>query len=306
MKLSTLLRATLAALTLLAAGCATDPNALPPDNPLKPEETRAREQRLAADALYKAARQSLDSSDFNTAVTRYNQIALRFPFSDFATQADLEKVYALYRNYQPEQALSAADKFLKEHPRHAAADYVQYLKGLINSNRDQGLSGFLGLDTTKEEVSYARRAFDDFSLLTQKYPNSPYSGDARQRMIDLRNQIAQHELHVVRFYVRRGAYVAAAKRAEQIISQYPGAPATLEALQLLEDSYRASGLNDQADDARKLLEAQRAQPPAKSDYPLPERKPGFFGRLFGSKAPSAPVPAAVVEQTPPLAAQMSP
>ena len=272
--------AVVAALALTVAACSSDPKKLPPDNPFKtgPQKNQ-RELRAEASTLYKAARESLDSGDYTAAITRYDQIAARYPFTDYATQADLERVWALYRSYDPEKALSSADRFLREHPRHPSVDYVQYVKGLINFDRDEGFSGALGLDTTKEDVSNARRSFDDFALLVQKYPTSRFAGDSRQRMIWLRNRLAQHDMHVVRFYVKRGAYVAAAKRAEQVVTQYPGAPVALEALQVMEKSYRELGLAQQAEDAKKLIDAQVAVLPANE-----KPKEGFFARYLFNKS----------------------
>ncbi len=286
-----------AALVASLCACSSDPNRPAPNNPFKPEQNSAREQRLQAGELYRLARTALDSSDFGSAVQRYNQIALRFPFTDYAVQAQLEKVYALQRNYQYDEALTEADRFLRDYPRHAHADYIQYLKGIINSERDKSFSASLGFDTRARDVSNLRRAFDDFALLVQKYPDSRYVGDGRQRMVALRNRIAEHELTVVEYYVRRGALVAAAKRAEQIVSQYPGAPATLRALELLSESYAGLGMKDQAADARRLRKAQQATAPAQllaalnneeppSATPI-EEKPGFFKRLFTPGAEAA-------------------
>lgn len=283
MKFSIFSRAALIALTLLATACASHPDKdyIPPDNPLNPKSNEARLQKLNEDALYKAAHQALESSDFSTAIKRYDDVTTRFPFSEYATQSELERTYAYYRNYQPDQATISADHFLRDHPRHPAVDYVQYLKGLIDSDRtSEGFSGMLGLDATKEDISDSRSAFDDFAVLVQKYPNSIYAGDARQRMVYLRNRIAQHELHIVRFYVKRRAYIAAAKRAEAIVTQYPGAPATIDALRLLITSTTALGLKDQAADAQRLLQAQLAAPAIKSDYPALVQKPGLLARLF--------------------------
>ncbi|AXQ30778.1 outer membrane protein assembly factor BamD [Solimonas sp. K1W22B-7] len=277
------LKLTLAA-ALLVAGCSSDPNRLPPTNPFKPEQRSAREMRLEASQLYKAARESLDTSDFSTAIERYDRLVQRFPFSDYATQAQLEKVYAQYRNYDHDGALAGAERFLREHPRHAGAAYIQYIKGLTNFDREEGLSDMLGLDATQKDMGYSRRSFDDFGLLVQKYPNSPYAADARQRMVQLRNQIADSEMHAVRFYMKRGAWIAAAKRSEQIISQYPGAPVSLEALQTMEQSYRALDLNPQADEAAKLLAANR-----------------HLGAAAATPPPPKPVPAAVVPVTEPVA-----
>lgn len=319
MKSSNLLRVAFTALALAIAACSSTPakdsgkdkdktaqdKPLPPVNPFRADsadKVAAQERKLGAEGLYRQARLALDSSDFSTAISRYSQIAARFPFTEYATQADLERVYALYRSFQPDDALTAADKFLKEHPRHPAADYVQYIKGLVNTSRDEGLSGTFGLDNTKEDVSYLRRSFDDFSLLAQKYPNSQYAGDARQHMIDLRNRIAQHDLHIVHYYVKRGAFIAAAKRSEQILLQYPGAPATVEAMQILEKCYLQMGLKDQAADVHKLLLAQQAMPTPQTDYPIAPKKPGFFAGLFSSskthETPPAPGAPAAIQVVP--------
>lgn len=292
-------RAIYAVLLALLSACASDSSLPPPVNPLRPDDHKQRELRLEAEELYKLARRSLDSSDFASAQQRYGQILLRFPFSDIATQSQLESIYAKYRSFDPDGALSTADRFLKEHPRHPSSDYVYYLKGLINFQRGDALFDWL-VDPSKQDVNYARRAFDDFSLMTQRYPNSRYGADARLRMIHLRNQIAEHEMHVVRYYVRRGAHVAAAKRAERIIAEYPGAPATLEALAVLEDSYRAMELTAQADDIKRLRAANPVpetgtakQPAATADFELQP------GAVVQEISPTPPRPSELPESPAP-------
>lgn len=260
------------------AGCASKRDgALPPDNPFRDQRLSQRELRLEASQLYRAARQSLESSDFATAISRYDRLIARYPFSAFSTQAELERIYAYYRNFEHDRALAAADRFLRDHPRHEANDYVQYLKGLINQSRGQGFLANLGVDTSKGDVSHARRAFDDFAVLVQRYPDSPYVGDARQRMIYLRNLIARHELHVVRFYVRRGAFLAAARRAEQIAANYPETPAAAEALALMERSYRSLGLEEHAEATRRLLAGNGL--PTAADLGAAKVEPNWFYRM---------------------------
>lgn len=269
MKSSSALQLAAAALasSLLLAGCSSDAKREPGSKPFNPFKDRdrlgnrgpvsERELKLEADQLYRLARQSLESSDYAEAQLRYDALIERYPFTDHAVQAELEKIYALHREYKPDEALQAADRFLREHPRHVRADYVQYLKGVINAERDAGLLSALPIDDSKKDVGNSRRAYDEFSLLLQKYPASRYAEDARARMIALRNRIADNEMHVVRYYQRRGAHLAAAKRAEQVIAQYPGAPATVDALKTLRNSYRELGLSQQAQDAERLLSAQK-------------------------------------------------
>lgn len=213
------------------------------------------ELRQEADLLYRDARKSLDSASYTEAIAKYDRLIARYPFSDYGTQGELERIFAQYKGYQSDEAAASADRFLRDHPRHPKADYVQYLKGLIDFDRNNSVMSYLPIDSSRSDVSSEKLAFNDFALLAQKYPSSRYLGDARKRMIYLRDRIAQHELSVVRYYQRRGAYLAAAKRAEAIVSDFPGAPATGTALQLMEESYRAMGLNREADEARKLLAA---------------------------------------------------
>ncbi|SFF38500.1 Beta-barrel assembly machine subunit BamD [Fontimonas thermophila] len=284
--------AAIAAVAAILVGCSADPDRPPPTNPFRPEQTSAREQRLQAAELYRLARRTLESNDFAGAIQRYSQLSLRFPFTDYAIQGQVEKIYALYRNYQPDEALAEADRFLRDYPRHEHVAYVQYIKGLVNFDRDRGLSDALGLDTVRRDTSNLRRAFDDFALLVQRYPQSPYVGDARARMIWLRNRLAAHELTIVEYYMRRGAYIAAAKRAEQIIAQYPGAPATLTALDLLAASYDALGLREQAGDARKLRQAYLATAPREILPQERQERRGFWSRWFGSDRGVEPPPPA--------------
>lgn len=306
-----------AALALALAACSSNPEKdgkkrLPPDpdrptvfdrdgqDPLAKRREDRRLAQMDAEQLYRRGRRDLDSSDFAGAIEDYDVLSERHPFSDYATQGELERIYALYRNFEPERATSSADRFLREHPRHPSVDYIYYLKGLINFHRDESPMNILPVDDSKSDVTSQRRAFDDFALLIQKYPGSRYAGDAYARMVYIRNRLASHELNVVDFYVRRGAFVAAAKRAEQVIALYPGTPASYRALEMLVDCYSLAGLEQQSADARKLLAAQNqdivraftgASPGALTvatadvssfgpgEPPPPAAKPGLMGRI---------------------------
>ena len=302
------------ALAFLVTACSSNPDrkdgpTSDPDrpsvfkDPQDPLAKRREERRLAqldAEQLYRRARRDLDSSDFAGAIESYDILSTRHPFSDYTTQGELERIYAQYRNFDPDRALSSADRFLREHPRHPAVDYVHYIKGLTNFNRDESPMNLLPVDDTRSDVTSQRRAFDDFALLIQKYPGSKYASDAYSRMIFIRNRLATHELHVVDFYVRRGAYVAAAKRAEQIIGLYPSTPATYRALEVLVECYQLAGLEQQAKDAQRLLAAQDpkliaaltqvspadlAEAAARAEAAPSNEKPGVMAKIAGFFSP---------------------
>ncbi|EIT68850.1 outer membrane protein assembly factor BamD [Hydrocarboniphaga effusa] len=260
--------------------------------------------KAEAAALYRLARKDLDSSQWQSAIAYYEDLSKRYPFTEIATQGEIERIYALYRNSDSDRALSAADKFMREHPRNGHIDYVLYLKGLTEFYRDPSFSSMLGVQSYLGDVSADSRAFDNFSMLIQRFPDSRYRSDARERMVYLRNKIALHEVGVVRFYVKRGAYIAAAKRAEQVIAQYPGAPATFEALELMESAYRRAGLNEQADDAARLLAGQPNPGAAVLDLGGTEKAPWWKRLLGGSDNADVPDSTAVPppEGTTPAAA----
>jgi len=307
--------ARLAAIGLLLAGCNSNPARIDrPENPFKTAQEGPggaksplsdHELRQQAGELYRRARDALADSDYTVAITRYDALISRYPFSDYSTQAELEKIYAQYKSFQSDDAVTAADRFLRAHPRNPNADYVMYLKGVTDFERDQGLMDAIMPNNSKRDIGNQLRAFEDFALLVKRYPDSRYIGDARRRMMYARNRIANHALSVAQFYVARGAYVAAAKRASDIIAEYPGAPATAEALKILQRSYAKIGLDQEAKDAATVI-ALNSDTVEYTDAP----KPGVMMASEVAVAPpkhktkskKAPAATAVAESTAPGAA----
>lgn len=215
-------------------------------------ESRALE-RAEAETIYNTARGFLISGDPTRALELYREVQSRFPFSKYATQSELETITAHYQAFEYDAALAAADRFVKQHPRHPHIAYVYYLRGLINYDRVGGDS-IVGGDKTKRDPTYLRQAFTDFNLLIQNFPDSPYNKDAQLRMIEIKHRLAAHELHIAEYYLRRRAWVAASRRAESIISRYQGADSVPRALEIMEHSYRMLGLEELAQDARTILQ----------------------------------------------------
>ena len=217
------------------------------------------EKKASPDVLYKRARHDLNSNDFNAAIKIYEQLTARFPFTDEARQARLDLIYAYYRAGERESATDAAETFIRENPTHPRVDYAWYVKGLVEFERTPNVIEHLfRADLTQRPPSTARKAFAAFKTVVEQYPKSEYAHDSLQRMIYLRNRLASYEVHVARYYFKRGAYVAAAQRCKGAIEQYDGAPALREALQIMIESYDRLNLQPLAAQTRQVYEANYA------------------------------------------------
>jgi outer membrane protein assembly factor BamD len=208
----------------------------------------------SAQKLYNAAKEELDSGGYERAVKLYEKLEARYPYGQYAQQAQIEIAYAYYKEKEPASAIAAADRFIKLYPNHPNLDYAYYLKGLANFNEDLGIMGPLaGQDLTERDPKAARESFDTFKELIQRFPDSKYVPDARQRMTYLINALAAHEVHVARYYMKRGAYLAAANRAQTAMKTFPQAPANEEGLVIMVRAYDALGMNDLRSDAERVL-----------------------------------------------------
>lgn len=207
------------------------------------------------EVLYQEAREALDNRRYGDAIDRYRTLTTRFPFGRHAEQAQLDMAYAMYRANQPEQAISTLDRFIRTYPTHPNVDYAWYLKGLVNYDQAMGfLRRLFPGQVVDRDQEMVRRAFQDLQELTRRYPQSRYVPDARQRMVFLRNAMADYEITVGEYYYRRGAHIGAINRARYVLEFYPGAPAKVDALDLLTRSYEAMGIDDLAEDTRLVLE----------------------------------------------------
>lgn len=208
----------------------------------------------SAARLYTEAKGELDSGNYDQAIKYYESLESRYPYGRYAQQAQIEIAYAYFKQGEAASASAAIDRFLKLHPNHPNADYARYLKGLVWFNEDQGLLGKLAdQDPTERDPRAARDSFDSFRELVKSFPDSKYTPDGLQRMRYLVNALAGHEVHVARYYMKRGAYVAAANRAQYAVKEYPQAPALEEALFILVKAYDALHMNDLRDDSDRVL-----------------------------------------------------
>jgi outer membrane protein assembly factor BamD len=208
----------------------------------------------SAAKLYRDAKEALDSGSYEQAIKLYETLEARFPYGRYSQQAQLEVAYTYYKQNETVPAVAAAERFIKLHPNHPNVDYAYYLKGLVYYNDDMGLMGRLSRqDRTERDPKTLREAFDAFKDLVQRFPESKYAPDARARMRYLVNALAFHEVHVARYYMKRGAYLAAANRAQYALKNYPEAPAQEDALRIMVQAYDALRMTELRDDAERIL-----------------------------------------------------
>ncbi len=230
-----------AAVALLAAGCRSH---------------RGDEAKSGPEVIYAKAQKDMKNSNYKDAIKQLETLQSRFPFSDAARQAQLDLIYAYYKDHETDPAVDAADTFIRENPTNPRTDYAYYMKGLVYFERPANfMERWFHVDLSRRPPINSKKSYDSFDELIKKYPHSIYAADARQRMIFLRNRLADFELYVARYYMRRGAYVGALNRAKFCVENYDGAPAVQGAMQVLVNAYRALGMTDLASNVEKVYVA---------------------------------------------------
>ncbi len=230
----------LALLLALFAGCSSTP--------------KDAESQWSAERLYAEAKEESSLGNYERAGKLYERLEGRASGTALAQQAQIERAYMLYKGADKAQALSVLERFIKLHPTSAALDYALYLQGLINFNDNLGLLGNLSRqDLAERDQQAARDSYQSFKQLTDQFPQSLYADDSRVRMNYIVNSLAAYEVHVARYYYRRGAYVAAANRAQTVVTDFQQTPAAQEALFIMSQSYDRLGLTELRDDADRVL-----------------------------------------------------
>jgi outer membrane protein assembly factor BamD len=236
-------RMTLLAAALALSACASKNNVDPTAN-------------WSPNRIYSEAMDERNSGNYEKAIGLFEKLEGRAAGTPLAQQAQLEKAFAHYKAGEQPQAVATLDRFIRLHPTSPALDYALYLRGLVNFNDNLGLFGSLARqDLSERDQKAAKVSFESFKELAERFPDSRYAPDARLRMTYIINSLAQSEVHVARYYLQRGAHVAALNRAQQAVTDYQGVPAAEEALFIMVQAYEALNMTDMATDTRRVLEA---------------------------------------------------
>lgn len=227
--------------------------------------------------IYQIAHKSMTDSNWAKAELNFRKLIAQYPYGPYTEQALMETAYAQYKSGKTDDAVSTIDRFLRTYPTQRNVAYMYYLRGLANSGRDTVfLQKVWKLDPSRRDLATPVQAYSDFNLLTERYPNSRYSVDARQRMVTLRNLFARHEMDSALYYLRRDAWVSAASRAKYLLETYPQSEYQNDAVAVLGEAYTHLGNETLAADARRVLQQNEPTHPWLSgdwpDYPSSIRK----------------------------------
>jgi outer membrane protein assembly factor BamD len=267
----------LAVLSLLLAACNTTPK----------DETAG----MSVDKLYAEAKEEAGAGNYERAGKLYERLEGRAAGTLLSQQAQLERAYINFRTGEKAQALAIVERFIKLHPTSPAFDYALYLQGVINFNDNLGIFGNLAnQDLSERDQQASRDSYQSFKQLSEQFPRSKYTPDAQVRMRYIVNSLAAYEVHVARYYYRRGAYLAAVNRAQQTLQEFQQAPAAEEALSIMMQSYDKLGLVQLRDDAARVL---------RRNYP----NSGFLAAAPAAAAAPAPAPATTPAAAPASAAK---
>jgi outer membrane protein assembly factor BamD len=208
----------------------------------------------SAQKLYGEAKDAMAAGTWDKAIKYLEKLEARYPYGRFAQQAQLDIAYVYWKSGERASAIAATDRFIKLYPNHANVDYAYYLKGLVNFNENSGILSILDSpDLSERDSKGTRDAFEAFKELATRFPDSKYTEDAQARMRYLVNSLAQYEVHVARYYMKRGAFVAAANRAQFAVQNYPRTPALEEAVFIMVKAYDSLGMTDLRDAADRVM-----------------------------------------------------
>jgi outer membrane protein assembly factor BamD len=229
LRAATPLRAAVVAIALMICGCGdSDPPYV----------------ELPVEVLYNRGLDALGRQDYKNAARSFEEVDRQHPYSVWATKAQIMAAFSYYQSNKYDDAIIALDRFIQLHPGHRDIPYAYYLKALCfyeqisDIGRDQRMT---------------QQALDALAEVVKRFPESPYSRDARLKIELAIDHLAGKEMDVGRYYQKQQQYVAAINRYRIVIERYQTTTHVPEALHRLVESYLGLGVKDEAQQAAAVL-----------------------------------------------------
>lgn len=233
-----------AMLMAFSIGCSSNPKEK--QAPIKSEQS-----------YYSSAQAAIKAKNYFLAVEHLQNIETHYPFGKYTAQAKLDLIFAHYESGSFESAAATAQRFTQQHPRHPELDYAYYMRALSNYDVDRGfITRVLPTSPAQRSMEPVMKSYQNFRKLITRFPKSDYAADARQRMVYLRNILAQHEIEVGNYYLRRGAHLASANRGQYVLKHFPESPSVPAALALATKAYIELEMPDLATKHLSILSNQ--------------------------------------------------
>lgn len=209
---------------------------------------------LTAEQIYRQGKQRVQQGKFTDAIKDFQSLEVNYPYGIYVDRAKLSLVHCYYVQKNYPQVKAVAERFLRMYPNHLHADYVHYMQGVASYEQYYSyVYRVFNINRSKRDSALAIQAFDDFKVLLQRFPNSRYASDARKRMVHLKNYIAYSELHISKYYLARGAYLAAVNRAKGILVNFDDTIVIKDALQVMVEAYHKLNMPELEQQASNLL-----------------------------------------------------
>jgi len=208
------------------------------------ERAEHSEHSDGVDKVYNKAAQALDTKNYAKAAQLFDEVEREYPYSQWATRAQLMAGYSHYRDLAYDDAILALDRFIQLHPGDDNIAYAFYLRALCyyeqisDVRRDQKMTEF---------------ALDNLSQITQRFPDSKYARDAALKIDLTLDHLAGKEMEIGRYYLIRGHYHAAINRFSTVLNEYQTTTHVPEALHRLTEAYLAIGIRPEAEKTASIL-----------------------------------------------------
>ena len=162
-----------------------------------------------AEILFKEAKDLISKSRYIQANEKLNSIRSQYPYSFYATPAELLQADVLFAQESYAEAAAAYILFRDFHPKHQEMGYVIFR---ISESFYQQLPA-----TADRDLSAGMEAVKYYKELLQNYPNTDYVKDASARIEKIETMLAEKQLYIADFYFRTKDYEAAKSRYEEIL-----------------------------------------------------------------------------------------
>lgn len=194
--------------------------------------------------IYKRALLLIEENDYKSALNEFENLLLNYPFSNLAVKSEITSAYSLYEDNQIQKAINKLNSFIEMNPTGELTIYAHYLLGMCY---------YIQTSQKGRDASLSLKAINYFQIIETKYPNSKYAKDAKLKILYLKNRLAENELAVGKFYLKKNASGSAIKRFKVILEKFQNTSVIPETLYRLSEALLITGLKEEAQKSIAIL-----------------------------------------------------